>query len=539
MNSLFFFGIASLALLPYWLQKIALVGSAFDKQYEGNHFHLPIFWHLSDGSIVLLIIAIMLCLHVGDRLTRSRGGAFSTWLRTAAPIIFLLYCFTIYRPIVYKAIGRLAEADEGLGLGDLLDANAVPGFVGNLDTGFIVVVTVLLIFVSLRYWKRVSDAVATLFTRLMPVTVLVGAVMLFNSAASFAILGFPTRINVETRGIVEGSESIAKTRVLWIIFDALDRLHAFDERHPSVEMPHFDAFKKHSLSFDSARSPKGGTLLSISSYLLGTSVAEIIPKPDQLMYRREPGQQVHSLATSDTIFRSLASKKYASAAVAQALEMDQIALPYCRMFGKYLARCWNGNQWAPVSVNIFENAVTILGQLGANAAPKILGPATVRQRTVRGGTRAYEAVVGAFTDAMLDPGIDFAFVHFEHPHPPYIYDREGNRFALDDTVEPTDIEGYLGNLELADRTLGQILAKLRASGLDRKTAIVVTADHGLGSMEIPLLVYLPGESGGHRDGQMPDAARLRGVVEALLDGTATTYRDIVRILRPRREGAGG
>ena len=77
----------------------------------------------------------------------------------------------------------------------------------------------------------------------------------------------------------------------------------------------------------------------------------------------------------------------------------------------------------------------------------------------------------AYADA-VDPRIGFMLLHFPTPHMYAIYNRWRKDFTLDSTVD------YLDNLALADRTLGELRARLEAAGLWDQTNILVTADHG-------------------------------------------------------------
>jgi arylsulfatase A-like enzyme len=95
-------------------------------------------------------------------------------------------------------------------------------------------------------------------------------------------------------------------------------------------------------------------------------------------------------------------------------------------------------------------------------------------------------------------GPRFAYVHFLDAHGPY--ERSAARGA--------PFDRYLASLAIVDRAVGHLRRRLAALGLDRRTSIVLTADHGDGFGEhetwghgvtvyeelirVPLLVHVPG-----------------------------------------------
>ena len=84
------------------------------------------------------------------------------------------------------------------------------------------------------------------------------------------------------------------------------------------------------------------------------------------------------------------------------------------------------------------------------------------------GSRAFQigpAAVQALEHAPEGPA--FYYVHFLDPHAPYRGPRSVSPFAR-----------YVGEIEAVDAALGTMLDTLRRRGLDRRTVVVLTADHG-------------------------------------------------------------
>lgn len=84
-----------------------------------------------------------------------------------------------------------------------------------------------------------------------------------------------------------------------------------------------------------------------------------------------------------------------------------------------------------------------------------------------------------------DEGPFLLFLHYFDPHDPYVpppgFDErfgEASGSALED-----EVRRYDGEIAFADAALGRLLDGLAAHGLDRKTVVAVTADHGEGLMD--------------------------------------------------------
>jgi len=140
----------------------------------------------------------------------------------------------------------------------------------------------------------------------------------------------------------------------------------------------------------------------------------------------------------------------------------------------------------------------------------------------------------------------FVWLHYWDPHEPHIAPEPwADLFAHDP---------YQGEIAYADQSLGTILRQLEASGEDRRTLIVVTADHGEGRLEhgemthaflayettlhVPLIFKVPGLQGGRRT---PETVGTVDVVPTVLDllGFAIPGDVQGRSLAPLMRGHGG
>ncbi len=158
------------------------------------------------------------------------------------------------------------------------------------------------------------------------------------------------------------------------------------------------------------------------------------------------------------------------------------------------------------------------------------------------GSRAFQigpAAVQALEHAPEGPA--FYYVHFLDPHAPYRGPRSAPPFAR-----------YVGEIEAVDAALGTMLDSLRRHGLDRRTVVILTADHGEAFGEhgtyghaatvyeelvrIPLWIHHPALAPRHID----DPVSLLDVAPTILDlfGAPIPGPWLGTSLRPALEGGG-
>jgi arylsulfatase A-like enzyme len=72
-----------------------------------------------------------------------------------------------------------------------------------------------------------------------------------------------------------------------------------------------------------------------------------------------------------------------------------------------------------------------------------------------------------------DPELHLIMIHYPIPHPPGIYDRSKRDFSFNSS------SGYLDNLQLADRALGELRSEIEQAGLWETTTVLISSDHWL------------------------------------------------------------
>ena len=322
--------------------------------------------------------------------------------------------------------------------------------------------------------------VALMLTLMFPVLMIDLGVDHINAEPASAYLPKPSLPMLPPR-------SGSPPRVIWMLFDEFDQRLAFDARPPSVGLPELDRLQTESVVANRAIQAAPWTILALPSLLSGTmfASAELV---DAATLRVYPGDSKPGLNWRDqsNVF------KQARAMGANA-ELIGWHHPYCRVLGDSLVRCLDVPGGHPPTTLLpelyateegvlkmvgslfrlqFENLREMLGiPYGTNAVSYTdrLAGAFVQRRM----QQQYFLIRDRAYAAAVDPHIDFLFVHFPTPHMFAIYDRHRREFTLSSSND------YLDNLALVDRTVGEMRHTLERAGLWEKSAILISADHGL------------------------------------------------------------
>jgi hypothetical protein len=273
-----------------------------------------------------------------------------------------------------------------------------------------------------------------------------------------------------------------KSRAVWLIFDELDQRLAFQQRPASVSMPEFDRLRGESFYGGHTQRAGRNTLLATASLLTGRTVARIdIQPPGRHELTFAGGTQTAPFSSTSTIF-SRARKAGANAAIAGWYQ------PYCRLFADNLTEC----VWASaesqlladdpgVAVPFVRRMTEILvlqarkipGTILLGLAPKDPFPPDIGA-TRRDRIREYEMLREAAFRQACDQSLDLVYIHWPIPHAPGIYERKSHSLTAGES-------DYLDNLELADRSMGELRAAMLHCGTWDSSAVLVSSDHSLRS----------------------------------------------------------
>jgi hypothetical protein len=197
--------------------------------------------------------------------------------------------------------------------------------------------------------------------------------------------------------------------------------------------------------------------------------------------------------------------------------------PYDRVLGKGLNYC----AWYPFPQFEPARAKTIATAMRREIAC-IAWPLHIRRIYIdvcRDGLRESLSLV---TNA--DYGL--TLLHLQPPHSPGIYLPEKDQFTF--WGVPTTA-GYLGNLALADRELGQMRRAMEISGQWDKTWLIISSDHSLGShtlfgqpdTRVPFIVKPPGANEPITYSPKINTILTHDLILAILRGEITSQRELV------------
>lgn len=301
-------------------------------------------------------------------------------------------------------------------------------------------------------------------------------------------------------------------RVLFIVFDEMDYNLAFPRRSPTIALPSFDRLRSESLFATNAHSPEGATQFSMPSYILGQRVSAIVQKGvAQIDVRVHADSSVHPLSAESTMFSDAFQ-------LGARTELAGFYLPYCSLsFAIYAQRCTA----APFTDGgVFDGPVGF----GHAIVRQLLASIAIGNRIEH--IRRNKRLAAAAVRAASDPFIRFAFLHLPTPHTPPIWSSRDRDYTLFSFRS----DGYLGNLELADRTLAQIVDAVQRAGLANRTTMIVTADHPWrggpidgepAGKTIPFIVRLPDHQHVEWSPELQTVCA-RALVRALLSGSVAT-----------------
>ncbi len=323
-------------------------------------------------------------------------------------------------------------------------------------------------------------------------------------------------------------------RVLWLVFDAMDQRLSFQQRPRGLRLTEFDRLCREALCASEAYPPGGGTALAMPALIVGRVVSESRPRyPNDLMLRFVGARRMVRWSGEPTVF---------SKALAMGVNTGVVGwyLPYCAALGEALTSCSvesGGERGLPAvmasQAGVMFATVPGVWRFGYR---QTLGESGEERRL---HTLRYFGVLEAAKRAVTDPDVGLLLVHWPVPHEPYIYDRLRDEYSLD--AHP--VTGYLDNLRLADRALGEIRRVMEQAGTWEETTVLITADHswsespafdGKRDFRVPFVLKPAGQREPVAYHTAFNTLVIHDLVLALLRGDVATPRDAVGWLDRRR-----
>jgi hypothetical protein len=247
-------------------------------------------------------------------------------------------------------------------------------------------------------------------------------------------------------------------RVVWVVLEELDQRIVFEARPAGLDLRTLDRLRRESLYADAARPPAGTPELSMPALITGRPViaaAPVGPHDLQLTFR---GGETTRWSTYPNVFSRARALGYDTAVIGW-------HLPYPRVLGRSLGL----GEWRASDIHEQARGDTF-GRTLLSQWMSLVPPVNVRRIV----SQRFAELADLAVRTAADDRFGLVLLHLPVPRPPGIYDP-----ATGDLTPwnfSGTVDGYLGNLALADRLLADVVRGLRRTRLDDRTWLVVTAD---------------------------------------------------------------
>ena len=403
-------------------------------------------------ALVINVVLLAVVFFGGFNLLRRLGSPF--WTRLG---------YFLFIVILLRALNNIRSQFE------ILSTSHLRMLIGRL--GYIAIVTIVLALLSLAIIRFGLNRVARAGTLILLICSPFGLIGLVQ--ATWIVLKYgPPVAQVKTAAPESPTDTAAKPRVLWLIFDEMDQNLAFDSRSEGFSLPELDRFQSEAFVAKNAYPPAGHTSQSIPALLTGQLISRVQPiAPAELSLTIPPSDQARNWSAESDIFSDARSLGLNTALVGW-------YHPYCRVIGDRLTSC----RWEPGTQRLDPTKLSLKKNLVRQEAELLrLVPFsnTVIARLSSETKRNYSsehladslALMRETDNVIADQRFGLLFIHLSVPHPPYIY----NRASQTVTGNPRGI--YLDNLALADQEFGQLRQTMEHAGIWDRTTVIVSSDH--------------------------------------------------------------
>jgi len=445
---------------------------------------------LRDAAISLSL-ANLCFLKVWGKMLSGAGAYFNEFPIAYAGILFdvlvlALVFFTgiaIARRVSNTLLSKIAHwsfllailtALNGIALLSLTLSGVTPGALLGREVAYFggITCTALALFAAIKWNAHVVRFAPRIILALCPFVLFTFSQTVWKLTRNVGVAHAAERAAATS----EGQRQKATSRVLWIIFDEMDQHVSFAARPENIKLPELDRLKSEAVYATNAFPPAPLTYMSMPALITGRLVSKVSPtSSDELMISFDGEKQAVGWSTQPNVFSAARQSGFHTGLVGW-------CHPYCEVIGGSLTKCEavkeNSNQEISLPASMFsqlEGLISTIPLVQQTATPlvqrvdfinKIITRAERLKYIVR-----YKRVLEGALRASADADLDLVMIHSPAPHPPGIYDSEKNDFSLDSR------NGYIDNLELVDRTVGDLRRAMEAKGLWDKTTVIISADH--------------------------------------------------------------
>ena len=360
---------------------------------------------------------------------------------------------------------------------------------------FVLLLTSLCIYAFIRYQQFVMRTATGLVCIFLPFVIITFGqsgwrYANFNSATvSTAVTS--SQIHIPASNKIQKN----KKRILILLFDEMDQHLAFSERPETVKLPELDRFRKEAISADNAFPPADHTMQSIPAVFIGKLVAASeLDTSGKMMIKTHGSKERVNITNLDTIFSTARELGFQSAVLGDILPYNEILKKHVNYILPTIQD--KSKRYTNIIKAIREQFQTTLCYMIPYAVrlnlPERLK--TVEDRKL--DIDFYLSNLNHAKELAENSQIDLIFMHSALPHTPFIYDRFKDEFSTNGKST------YLDNLELADRTFGELRSTMEKEGTWDSTVVLVTSDHwwrnsivyiGKSDHRVPFILKLPGQ----------------------------------------------
>jgi hypothetical protein len=322
---------------------------------------------------------------------------------------------------------------------------------------FALLLAILFLFVQVRWHRVVLRASTTSLLVLAP----------FVLITFFQAVSFGARFADRTPAPVINRTTGATPRVLWMVFDEMDQSLTFTRRHSVLNLPEIDRLRSEAVYASNVYPPSDSTLISMPAMITGRLISKAkVAGPSEVMLTYAGSDEAVKWSTQPNIFSEARSYGVNSAVIGW-------YHPYCRILGQDLTFCsyqeFGRKPFGQVMTEQIKSMVRTVPLASYYGVFEEKDPEQQERR--RRFKESYSGILDQARRAAVDPDVGLLLIHWPIPHPPAIFNHVTNELDL------SRESGYVGNLALVDRTLGELRREMEAAGLWDETIVLVTSDH--------------------------------------------------------------
>ena len=311
------------------------------------------------------------------------------------------------------------------------------------------------IFLSWSWPSQVIKILAIFLLLLLPFGMMQVSIAAWNVAMTIP----PQPKEMNTTPNFKDRVSGSGNRLLWIIFDELDRRAIFDNPPSNFSFPSLTQFASKSLAFTNTEQAGENTIDSVTSMIIGQTVFAANPKSSHqiaLQVSEDPKNQI-LWGQEETLFSNLSAS-------GSNIGIAAWYFPYCRIFAESLKAC----KQIYLGTSQIEDDTAFSESVLARVSS--VNPFYRRLNAVK----AFDVLLDHGTAMATDPALGFVYLHVPLPHQPTIYDAHQKQF----TALNFGRDGYFHNVAAVDVFLSRLRQAMEETDIWDTTTIVISGDHG-------------------------------------------------------------